>query len=193
VETDPFGNEIGTPIKTVENNLRFPGQYRDEETGLNQNYFRDYDSRTGRYIQADPIGLDGGMNLYGYVLGNPIRFIDPFGLELISFEEGQRIADIARKWKGTPYYPGGGKISSRDKADCSGATWKIYEEAKFPFDYSQSKEFPQNKRFKPSLGNIPQPGDVGQWDGHVLIYDPGSSGFQVGKWSGSMLRPPQWK
>jgi RHS repeat-associated protein len=136
VETDPFGNEIGTPIKTVENNLRFPGQYRDEETGLNQNYFRDYDPRTGRYIQTDPIGLAGGMNLYGYVQGNPINFIDPFGLEFISPEEGQRIVDIARTWKGIPYYPGGGKKSSMDKADCSGATWKIYEEAKFPYDYS---------------------------------------------------------
>jgi RHS repeat-associated protein len=80
VETDPFGNEIGTPVKTVENNLRFPGQYRDEETGLHQNYFRDYDPKTGRYVQADPIGLRGGMNLYPYAENSPVNKIDPLGL-----------------------------------------------------------------------------------------------------------------
>jgi RHS repeat-associated protein len=80
VETDPFGNEIGTPLTTVENNLRFPGQYFDTETGLHQNYFRDYDPKTGRYIQADPLGLEGGVNPYGYVSANPLSAIDPFGL-----------------------------------------------------------------------------------------------------------------
>jgi RHS repeat-associated protein len=80
VEFDPFGNELAGGIKTVENNLRFPGQYFDQETGLHQNYFRDYDPKTGRYILADPIGLRGGLNLYAYVENNPIVFFDPFGL-----------------------------------------------------------------------------------------------------------------
>ncbi len=61
-------------------NLRFPGQYYDRETGLHYNYFRDYDPSTGRYVEADPIGLEGGLNLYGYANQNPLSFTDPLGL-----------------------------------------------------------------------------------------------------------------
>ena len=53
-----------------------PGQYYDQETGLHYNYFRDYDPSTGRYIESDPIGLDGGSNTYIYVVQNPINYLD---------------------------------------------------------------------------------------------------------------------
>jgi len=45
-----------------------------------QNWFRDYDHRTGRYVEGDPIGLGGGVNGYVYVDGKPIGFIDILGL-----------------------------------------------------------------------------------------------------------------
>ena len=89
-------------------NLRYPGQYFDQETGNNYNYFRDYDSTIGRYIESDPLGsvlyrnmpinstllyipgadfskkLSGAApqynHLYIYVGGSPLARSDPFGL-----------------------------------------------------------------------------------------------------------------
>ncbi len=60
--------------------LRLPGQVYDAETGLHQNYYRDYDPRTGRYTTPDPMGLEGGLNPYAYVSSNPLANIDPLGL-----------------------------------------------------------------------------------------------------------------
>jgi RHS repeat-associated protein len=80
VPLDEFGNELAAGVRTVENNLRFPGQYFDQETGLHQNYFRDYDPKIGRYIEPDPIGIEGGsVNLYSYVQSDPVNYMDPWG------------------------------------------------------------------------------------------------------------------
>jgi RHS repeat-associated protein len=70
-----------TPTTTAAtiNNLRFPGQYEDAETNTRYNYFRDYDSVTGRYVESDPIGLVAGVNTYTYVEANPLTAFDPTG------------------------------------------------------------------------------------------------------------------
>ena len=77
----PFG-EATVTVSTITNNLRFPGQDYDSETGLNYNYFRDYNPVIGRYIENDPLGISGGKNhLYWYTGNNPVKFIDPLGLQ----------------------------------------------------------------------------------------------------------------
>ncbi len=65
---------------SVPYNLRVPGQCYVAETGLNQNYFRDYDPQVGRYVESDPIGLKGGINPYGYATQNPVSLFDQTGL-----------------------------------------------------------------------------------------------------------------
>ncbi|MBL8438601.1 MAG: RHS repeat-associated core domain-containing protein [Zoogloeaceae bacterium] len=72
---DPDGNGTKTTI-----HLRFPGQYYDQESGLHYNWHRYYSPRLGRYISADPIGVEGGANLYSYVGANPLSRADPEGL-----------------------------------------------------------------------------------------------------------------
>jgi len=67
-----------TPALTL--NLRYPGQYFDAESNLFYNYQRVYQPTTGRYTQPDPIGLGGGLNRFGYVGGNVLSNVDPWGL-----------------------------------------------------------------------------------------------------------------
>lgn len=75
----PQGNPDGDTL-TYELNLRYPGQYYDVESGLHYNYFRDYEPGTGRYVESDPIGLNGGIATYDYALSSPLSFTDPEGL-----------------------------------------------------------------------------------------------------------------
>jgi RHS repeat-associated protein len=60
-------------------NLRWPGHYFDPELQLHYNKFRYYDPTLGRYLQSDPWGISGGVNLYAYP-ANPLLKVDVRGL-----------------------------------------------------------------------------------------------------------------
>lgn len=78
-EYRPFGDLWTLPASSVANNLRFPGQYFDEETELHQNWFRTYEPPVGRYREGDPVGLETDLNIYGYAGQNPLMGADPTG------------------------------------------------------------------------------------------------------------------
>lgn len=66
----------------AQTNIRFQGQYYDEETGLHYNRYRYYEPHSGRYISKDPIGLFGGLNNSAYV-SDPNQWVDPLGLNVM--------------------------------------------------------------------------------------------------------------
>jgi RHS repeat-associated protein len=94
---EPFANDVPnnnpSGAGAFDFPLRFPGQYFDREMNAAYNNLRDYDSTIGRYIESDPIGLRGGRNTYIYVVGDPLKWVDPVGLV---------------KWKGTSFTAGAG-------------------------------------------------------------------------------------
>jgi len=75
----PYGSAVVSRDAQIDFRLRFPGHYYDEALGLHYNRFRYYDPILGRYLQSDPWGIAGGMNLYAY-RDNPLGTVDVRGL-----------------------------------------------------------------------------------------------------------------
>jgi len=104
LEARPFGDG-SAPTGSASLDLRFPGQYFDGETGLHQNWHRDYAPGLGRYVEVDPMrydpaegrlltedpsGFADGPNLYGYVANNPVLARDPTGTHQVVGPDGTR-------------------------------------------------------------------------------------------------------
>jgi RHS repeat-associated protein len=75
---DPYGKLIGVPESAPE--FGYAGMQYHAASGLYLTRFRVYDPQSARWLSRDPIGEAGGLNLYGYVGGNPVTLVDPLGL-----------------------------------------------------------------------------------------------------------------
>jgi RHS repeat-associated protein len=87
----PWGAAVIAPGALTTTPFRFRGQYADEETGLCYNRHRYYDPEIGRYISADPIGLEGGVNAFAYAGNCPTSAVDVDGLIYSIIKAGKKI------------------------------------------------------------------------------------------------------
>jgi RHS repeat-associated protein len=104
---DPYGKAHLTRESMLDMPLRFPGHYCDSETGLHYNRFRYFSAELGRYLQSDPAGVEGGINLYAYPV-NPLIDADIDGLKRgggNSRRSGRKGKGAAGKGAGCPSKP----------------------------------------------------------------------------------------
>jgi len=165
-----FGN-------AVMNTYGFTGREYDEETGLYYYRARYYDPQTGRFISKDPIGFAGGdANQYNYVLGDPVNWGDPWGL--------QGPDDLARAFLGMNYDEALGyaleqaqRVNEQNKLKA--------EKAKFKADFceSQAKLYDGISKI---LGAIP-PSDGGIVDISTVVLQRGLK-IEKKQWKSKAIR-----
>jgi RHS repeat-associated protein len=94
----PYGKPTKTTGKAT-TDFRYAGMFYLSEAGLYLTHYRVYDPAFGRWLSRDPIGENGGTNLYTYVNNNPLNLFDIFGLtpDCISIIIGHRDSTRTRK------------------------------------------------------------------------------------------------
>lgn len=173
MDYDAFGNVL-TDTNPGFQPLGFAGGLYDRDSQLVRFGVRDYDAEIGRWTVKDPIGLSGGdTNFYAYVVNNPINNLDPRGTDYLTQQEIEQLLTTAQSWQGTDYafdtpgnpYKGAGATKGVE-ADCSGSTWRIFEETGFGYgSYANTKTFVSQKEAYFDRVTTPQTGDV------VLFYN----------------------
>jgi RHS repeat-associated protein len=88
VERPDGGGWTGGSVSTFGNPWMWTGQRHDAGTGLYAFLYRTYSPSLGRWLQRDPIGYAGGVNLYDYVRGTPLTWLDRYGLDPATSQPG---------------------------------------------------------------------------------------------------------
>lgn len=122
---DTFGTILSDSNPDFKVPFGFAGGLYDSDTGLTRFGYRDYDAYTGKWTAKDPIGFEGGdSNLYGYVLGDPVRFVDPIGLvnlNLFAHTDPLYVPAYWAGWSTSNYTVGGhGSVGIMSNIDGSG-------------------------------------------------------------------------
>jgi RHS repeat-associated protein len=95
-EYGPFGEMVRSVGSVARlNPFRFSAKYQDDETGLIMYPARPYNPSTGRWHSRDPLGEQGGANLYGFVNNDGVNSVDPFGLTILI---GSSIDDYLQRY-----------------------------------------------------------------------------------------------
>ena len=97
----------------------YTGREWDGDTGLYYYRNRWYDPQVGRFISEDPIGLEGGINLYTYVESNPLTFSDPFGLQGVGYSDLRADREVYQARR------------AAESPTCTGGIMACYERNKF--------------------------------------------------------------
>ncbi|NUU69210.1 HNH endonuclease, partial [Enterobacteriaceae bacterium BIT-l23] len=161
---------------TINQPLRYAGQYADSETGLHYNLFRYYDPGVGRFTTQDPIGLNGGLNLYQYA-PNPLGWIDPMGLtltgvdfagspDLFPVKDGQRnIVQIMMQGSRGRDFTVAYKTAGIKKSDAASYTWHHVDD----FDPETGKTTMQLVKTQTHVESFPHRGSVSQFEQHFGV------------------------
>ncbi len=156
--------------------LRYAGQYADSETGLHYNLNRYYDPDCGRFISQDPIGLNGGLNLYAYA-PNPLGWIDPLGLALTGVDftgspdlfpvKGNQlnIVEITMQGSRGRDFTEAFKKAGITKAESTGYTWHHLND----FDPTTGNTTMQLVKTSAHEGTFPHAGSVSQFEKHFNL------------------------
>lgn len=145
-------DEWRTQRQEREQNLRHQGQYLDRETELHYNTFRYYDPDVGCFIQIDPIGLNGGLNLYQYA-PNPLNWIDPLGLTKCSPGKDDSAHNAADYQKLKDYYTQHEKYGSGGVRELQNGRYRFYDDIKPSRNPGEMKGARLVREWDPSTGN----------------------------------------
>jgi len=138
-DAQPFG-QVTEVINQIDHRFRFPGQMVDPESGLYYNWHRFYDPSTGRYLSADLIGLNGGINLFAYVGGDPVNLIDLEGLAGCKVLFPNMPIDTGMGFTSTSLGGHGGILTY----DTNGTT-KYYEYGRYPASQAVGSGLPSDE------------------------------------------------
>ena len=181
--------EVREPYYIEEQNLRFQGQSLDRETGLHFNTFRFYDPDVGRFTTPDPIGLEGGLNLYQYA-PNPIGWADPWGWAYagVDFTGGsdffpttgsqRNIVTIKMQGRRTRDFTQAFKEAGIPKSAATGYTWHHVDD----FNPKTGTTTMQLVKTSAHEASFPHGGSVTQFEKHFKVnYDKGEAVLAASK------------